>query len=353
MHWDRNDEFPREHWRKMGALGVLGLRVAADYGGLDTDCVTAGLAMEEIARGDFNHCYGMLNCCFAGDLLGKFASEAVKEAWLPPMAAGEKVLCVSLTEPHCGSDAAAIRTRAERKGDTYVLNGEKSAITLLMVGHAAIVFAKTDPAAGAKGISAFLVPFDLLGISRHPYSDLGARSIGRGSMFLDNVTIPRDNLIGPEGGGFSRVMQTFDYTRALIGLMCLGAAQATMDETISYIKTRTAFGKPLSSFQGVSFPLAAFAAKMEMARWLCYRTLWLRDQGLPHTKEAAMCKMEIPPLAAAAIHECMILHGHYGYTRDYPVEQRLRDVLGQEIADGTPQIMKLIVARELLGREFI
>lgn len=352
-YWDRNDEFPREQWRKMGALGLLGLRVPVVHGGQEADCVTAGLAIEEVARGDFNCGYGMLNSCFAGDILGKFASEAVKSVWLPAMASGEKVLCVCLTEPHCGSDAAAIRTRAVRRGGTYVLNGEKSGVTLLMVGDAAIVFAKTDPAAGAKGVSAFLVPLDRPGITRYPYSDMGARGIVRGSLFLEDVEIPAENLIGPENGGFSRVMQTFDYTRALIGLMCLGAAQVTVEETVAYLKQRQAFGRPLSANQGVSFPLAEWSAKMEMARWFCYRTLWLRDQGQPHTRESAMCKMQVPVIAADTVHECLILHGHYGYTKDFPVEQRLRDVIGQEIADGTPQIMKIIVARELFGRDFV
>ena len=352
-YWDRHDEFPREQWLKMGELGVLGLRVPVAYGGQDAECVTAGIAMEEVARGDFNCCYGMLNCCLIGDILSKFASEAIKQTWLPAMAAAEKVLCVCLTEPHCGSDAAAIRTRAVRKGGSYVLNGEKSAITLLMVGDAAVVFAKTDPSAGAKGVSAFFVPLDLPGITRSPYSDMGARGIVRGSLFLENVEIPAENLIGPEGGGFSRVMQAFDYTRALIGLMCLGAARATLDETVDYVKQRQSFGKPLSKNQGVTFPLAQWATKIEMARWFCYRTLWLRDQGQPHTVEAAMCKMEAPLIASAAVHECLILHGHYGYTKDFRVEQRLRDVIGQEIADGAPQIMKIIVARDLLGREFV
>jgi cyclohexanecarboxyl-CoA dehydrogenase len=352
-YWDRRDEFPREQWVKMGALGVLGLRVPVAYGGQDSECVTAGIAMEEVARGDFNCCYGMLNCCLIGDILSKFASESIKQKWLPAMAAGEKVLCVCLTEPHCGSDAAAIRTRAILRGDHYILSGEKSAITLLMVGDAAVVFAKTDPAAGAKGVSAFFVPLDAPGISRTPYSDMGARGIVRGSLFLENVEIPIENLIGPEGGGFSTVMQAFDYTRALIGLMCLGAARATLDETVDYVKQRQSFGKPLSKNQGVSFPLAQWAARIEMARWFCYRTLWLRDQGLPHTAEAAMCKMEAPLIASATVHECLILHGHYGYTKDFLVEQRLRDVIGQEIADGAPQIMKLIVARGMFGREFV
>ena len=351
--WDRNDEFPSALWREMGDLGLFGLRVPAEWGGQDGSCLTAGLVMEEVARGDFNLCYGLLNCNLIGDVLAKFASDRIRRYWLAPMARGERVLCVCLTEPHCGSDAAAIRTRAVRRGDGWVLSGEKSAITLLMAGDGAVVFAKTDPGAGAKGVSAFFVPLDAPGITRHPYSDMGARGIVRGSLFLDEVAVPEDALIGPEGGGFSRVMQAFDYTRALIGLMCIGVAEAAIAETIEHLKTRTAFGRPISQNQGASFPVAEAAARLEMGRWLCYRALWLRDQDLPHTREAAMCKMLIPQTAADVIEQCLILHGHYGYTKDFPVEQRLRDVIGQIIADGTPQVMKLIVARDLFGRAFV
>jgi cyclohexanecarboxyl-CoA dehydrogenase len=337
----------------MGAIGLLGLRVPEGYGGQNLDCVTAGPAIEEAARGDFNCCYGVLNSSFAGDLLGKHASEPVKREWLPGMAEGEKVLCVCLTEPHCGSDPAAIRTQAERRGDRYVIRGEKSAITLLMAGHAGIVFAKTDPTAGSRGVSAFLVPFDLPGISRMPYSDMGARGIVRGSLFLDDVEVPAENMIGPENGAFSRVMQTFEYTRALIGLMCIGAAQISLEETIEYTKGRLAFGQPITRNQGVSFPVAEWHTRLTMARWHCYRTLWLRDQGLPHNAEAAMCKGFIPEICVGAIQDCIILHGHYGYTQDFAVEQRLRDVAGQLIADRTPQIQKLIIARHLFGREYV
>lgn len=352
-HWDRTDSFPRTQFLKMGEIGLLGLRVPEAYGGTGTNCLEAGLAIEQAAKGDFNCCYGILNACFAGDILSKFASQALQAAWLPGLAAGERILCVGLTEPHCGSDAAAIRTRAVRQGDSYVINGEKSAITLLMVGDAIILFAKTDPDAGAKGVSAFLVPLDAPGLSRTPYSDMGARGIVRGSLFLTDVVVPAENMIGPENAAFSQVMQTFDYTRALIGLMCLGAAEQTLAETVDYTKTRTAFGAPVSTNQGVSFPLAEAAGRLEMLRWLCYRTLWLRDQNLPHTSEAAMCKMLGPEDCVSVIQDCLILHGHYGYTKDFPVEQRLRDVLGQIIADGTPQIMKMIVARGLLGRRYV
>jgi cyclohexanecarboxyl-CoA dehydrogenase len=352
-HWDRTGQFPADAWRAMGRMGLLGLRVPEAFGGQQLDCVTAGLAIEETARGDFNCCYGILNSSFAGELLGRHASDSVKSRWLPGLASGDKIICVCLTEPQGGSDAAGIRTRAVRRGDRYVITGEKSAITLLMVGDAGIVFAKTDAAAGAKGVSAFLVPFDLPGIRRHAYEDMGAKGIVRGSMFLEDVEVPAENLIGPENGAFSRVMQTFEYTRALIGLMCIGAAQATLDETIQYTKDRQAFGRPISTYQGVSFPVAEWYARLTMARWHCFRTLWLRDGGLPHNVEAAICKGMVPEMCVGAIQDCLVLHGHYGYTQDFPLEQRLRDVMGQIIADGTPQIQKLIIARGLFGRDFV
>lgn len=349
-YWDRNKEFPYEQVKMMGELGLLGLRVDPKYGGLGIDCVTAGLVMEEVCRGDFNCGYPLLIDYILGDILGKFASDQVKKDWLAPMIKGDKIISFSLTEPHCGSDAAIIRARAVRKGDTYVLNGEKSAITMLMAAEAALVFVKTDPDAGFKGVSCLIVPFDLPGITRQSYGDMGAKGLVRGSLFMDDVVVPAENMVGREGGGFFQVMQAFDYTRALIGLQCVGAAEQTLEETIQYVKDRTAFGKPIAEFEGVSFPLAEWSAKIEMVRWMCYRTLWLRDQGLPHTKEAAMCKWLGPDTAAEAIQECLVLHGHYGYTDEFPIEQRLRDVIGIRIGDGTPQIQKLVIARELLGK---
>lgn len=244
-HWDRNDLFPQEQFEAMGDIGLLGMRVPEKYGGLDCGAVTAGVAIEAAAAGDFNCCYGILIACFAGEMLGRYGAEEVKAEWLAPMASGRKIICTCLTEPQSGSDAAAIRTRAIRDGDDYVLSGEKASITLVMAGDAGVVFATTDPAAGAKGVTAFLVPFGLPGISRGPYSDLGSRGIVRGSIFFDEVRIPARYRIGEEGGAFSKVMRAFDYTRALIGLMCLGAAQASVAETTDYVKTRHSFGQPL------------------------------------------------------------------------------------------------------------
>lgn len=351
-HWDRTGEFPAEQWRKMGEFGITGICLPEAYGGQQADCVTAGIAAEEVSRGDFNCGYALIENCLNGAIL-QHASEATKAAWLPGMARGDRVVAIAVTEARGGSDAAGMRARAVRHGDAYVLNGEKSGISMVMPADAVLVFAKTDMDAGARGVSTFLVPTDLPGVSRTPLKDMGERAIQRGSLFLDQVQVPRDSLIGEEGQGFSLVMNAFDYSRVIIALMCIGAAEQSLDETIAYVKQREAFGRPLAKFEGVSFPIAEHATMIEAARWLCYRALWLRDQGLPHSKEAAMVKWWGPKVAVDAIHECLLLHGHYGYTQDLPLEQRLRDVIGLEIGDGTAQVSKIVVARELFGREFL
>ena len=313
-------------------MGAFSLRVPEAHGGGAYSYLDAGLTIEQVARGDFNICYGILNACFCGDILSRFAAPALCETWLRPLAAGQIAMCVCLTEPHCGSDAASIRTRAVRDGDDYLITGEKSAITLLMAGSAAVLFAKTDPDKGAKGVSAFLVPLDSAGLSKTRYEDMGARGIVRGSLFLDQVRVPASNMIGPENAGFTQVMQTFDYTRALIGLMCLGAAEQTLEETVDYVHAAAGpFGQPISKNQGrVPSRWPRRRPGSRCCAGCCYRTLWLRDQGLPHTAEAAMCKAEGPTLCADIIRDCMVLHGHYGYTQDYPVEQRYRGRAGAD-----------------------
>lgn len=350
-HWDRTGEFPREIWRQMGELGLLGLRTPAKYGGQDADLVTTGIATEEIARGDFSCTYGIQLAGLAGEIIGQNGSEEVKVRWLPPMTRGEAIIALALTEPGVGSDAANLACRAVREGDEYIITGEKSGISLGMAAHAAIVFAKTDLAAKARGVTAFLVPLNLPGVARSPLRDLGSRAIGRAVLSLDHVRVPVSHRLGEEGSGFYEVMKGFDFNRVLIALACLGAAQVSLEETMAYVKERRAFGRPLAAFEGVSFPIAEAATYIEAARWLCYRALWLADRGQPYTKESAMVKWWAPRLAVETIHQCLLLHGHYGYTDELPFEQRLRDVMGLEIGDGTAEVMKIVVARELMGRE--
>jgi cyclohexanecarboxyl-CoA dehydrogenase len=349
--WDRSGRFPREAWLRMGELGLLGLRVPAAYGGQESDFVTYGIAMEEIGRGDFACTYGIQLAGLAGQILGRSASEEIKARWLPPTARGEAVVALALTEPGAGSDAANLACRAEREGDHYVVTGEKSGISLGMVAQAAIVFARTDPAGRARGVSAFLVPLDAPGVSRSPLRDMGTRAIARAVLAFDHVRVPASHRLGEEGTGFYQVMQGFDYNRIGIALACLGVAQQSVEETITYVKERKAFGRPIAQFEGVSFPIAEAATHLEACRWLCYRALWLADQGRPHTKESAMTKWWGPRLSVDAIHQCLLLHGHYGYTDELPFEQRMRDVIGLEIGDGAAEVMKMVVARELIGRE--
>jgi cyclohexanecarboxyl-CoA dehydrogenase len=349
--WDRSGQFPWEAWRRMGELGLLGLRVPAAYGGQESDFVTLGIAMEEIGRGDFACTYGIQLAGLAGEILGRSAPEEIKARWLPPVARGEAVMALALTEPGAGSDAANLACRAEREGGDYVLTGEKSGISLGMAAQSAIVFARTDPAGRARGITAFLVDLAQPGVSKSPLRDMGTRAIGRAVLSFDHVRVPASHRLGEEGTGFYQVMQGFDYNRIGIALACLGVAEQSLEETIAYVKERKAFGRALARFEGVSFPIAEAATQVEACRWLCYRAMWLADQGRPHTKESAMTKWWGPRLSVETIHQCLLLHGHYGYTDELPFEQRMRDVIGLEIGDGAAEVMKMVVARELMGRE--
>ena len=349
--WDKTGEFPWEAWRRMGELGLLGLRVPAAHGGQEADFLTFGIAMEEIGRGDFSCTYAIQLAGLAGEILGRSAPAEIQARWLPPTARGEAVVALALTEPGAGSDAANLACRAERDGSDYVITGEKSGISLGMAAQAAIVFARTDPAGRARGVTAFLVPLDLPGVSRSPLRDMGTRAIARAVLAFDHVRVPASHRLGEEGTGFYQVMQGFDYNRIGIALACLGVAQQSVEETIAYVKERKAFGHAIARFQGVSFPIAEAATHLEACRWLCYRALWLADRGRPHTKESAMTKWWGPRLAVDTIHQCLLLHGHYGYTDELPFEQRMRDVIGLEIGDGAAEVMKMVVARELMGRE--
>jgi cyclohexanecarboxyl-CoA dehydrogenase len=337
--------------QEMGALGFLGAELPQAQGGLGTDCVTSGLLLEEIAAGDFNVGYLNLLVSLCGQIIDRHATSETAQEWLPRVIAGIALPALALTEPHAGSDAARLKLKARADADGYRLDGEKTSISLATQADVAVVFARTGSEAdGAKGISAFLVDLNTAGISRSAFDDLGSRAVGRGSIFFDGVRVPHRHLLGEANRGFVQVMHGFDYSRALIGLQCLALARTSLDETWPYCAERKAFGQPLTAFQGVTFPLAECETQYQAARWLCLRTLWLRDQGLQHSAEAAMCKWWAPKLAAEIVQQCLLTHGHGGYSSSLPFEQRLRDVLGLQIGDGTAQVMKMIIARQMTGR---
>ncbi len=339
---------------EMGRLGLLGVDLPEEHGGLGADAVTCGLITEEIAYGDFNVSTLPVGVSLNAAILLRHGQPELVRRWVPRMARGEAIVAICLTEPRGGSDASNLMLKARREGDDYVLNGEKTSITFADCADAYLIFARTGrPEDGAKGVSAFFVPADTPGVSHTRFDDVGSAIIGRGSVFFDDVRIPADHRLGDEGKGFTQVMQGFDYSRALIGLQCCGAAQASLDEAWAYAKEREAFGRPIGQFQGVSFPLAEGESQIAAVRQLCYHALALRDAGLPHTSEAAMCKWMGPRNAFDVIHQCLLTFGHYGWSKDLPHQQRMRDVMGLEIGDGTAQVMKLIVARERIGRTAI
>ena len=340
----------KEIRRALGHLGLIAPEIPERCGGRGLDRLTSGIVTEEIARGDFNVAYLQVVGSLVGQILAANARPEVASTWVPKICSGEEIVGIGLTEPHAGSDAGMPRLRAVKDGDAWVLNGVKS-LSFGRDAAAVVVFARTSQEeVRGKGISAFLVPLDLPGVTREVYSDMGTRAVGRGAAHLTDVRIPANHLLGEEGQGFTQVMQGFDFSRALIGLQCIGLAQVTLDETWAYVSQREAFDQPLSKFQGVSFPLAEAETLLSAARLLCYQTLWLKDQGLPHTAQAAMCKWWAPKTAFDVVQNCLLLHGQYGYRTELPLEQRLRDVLGLQIGDGTAQIMKLIIARQKLGR---
>lgn len=350
MERERNETaFNRTLVKEMGGLGLLGAEAPEKWGGMGLDSVTAGVICESIGYGDFNYSYLPLAASLAIAVLDAFASPALSGEWIPKLISGEVLVPVALTEPSGGSDAARLKLRADRVDGGWKLNGEKASISMGAQADALLVFARTGkPEDGARGISAFLVPAEFNGISRTIYNDLGSKIIGRSSIFFDDTFVPDAYMLGDQGRGFSQVMQGFDYSRALLGLQAVGAAQASVDETWRYTTGRETFGKPISAYQGVTFPIAEGDTMLCAIRALCYQTLKLRDDGLPHTAEAAMCKWLGPKTAVDVIHQCLLTHGHYGWSMDYPHQQRMRDVMGIEIGDGTAQIMKMIISRERL-----
>lgn len=349
--WDRGERLPRGYVQELGELGVLGIRVGVEHGGSDGSYVLAGIAAEELARGNFSFTLFLQLALIAADLIGQYGTPELRDRLLPGLARGERLIAFGLTEIGAGSDAAAIRTAARRDGDSYVIDGEKASISLAGCADDCIVFARVDGVPGAKGIGAFAVPLDGPGVSREVYRSVGEKLSERGALRFEQVRVPATNRLG-DGSGFVQAMEAFDYNRAIIALACVGAAQQSLDETIAWTTQRHTFGKPLALREGVAFQVAEHSTQLSCARHLAYHTLWLRDRGRPHTKEAAMAKWLGPKAAVDAIHACLLLHGWPGYDDSLPFAQRLRDVMGLEIGDGTPEIMKGVIARELYGREF-
>lgn len=340
--------YPRDTLRLLGRNGLLGLCVAEENGGQGAALQALGIACEEVSYADPACGYQVFASNVTADLLVTFGSAEVMDRWLRPVIDGEVVCAIALTEPDSGSDAQALSARAVPVAGGWELSGEKTSITQAPDADLVIVVAReTD----TGRISAFVVPMDAPGLSGQRFDDPGFRAVGRGSIAMDGVFVPQAQRLGQGGQGFAMIMKEFDLTRTLIAFMVVGIAQRALDLTIDYVKTRTSFGRPLSQYQGVTFPIAEHLTYLAAIRALATSTLEARSQGRPHTVEAAMLKWWAPQVGFQAVQDCVVLHGHLGWSEEMPLQALLRDVSGFQIGDGTPQIQKLIIARSAIGRE--
>ncbi|MGP4059193.1 acyl-CoA dehydrogenase [Halobacillus sp. H74] len=344
---DEEERFDREIFDKMAELGLTGIPWPEEYGGIGSDFVSYVIAVEELSR----------VCASTGVTLSahislaswpiyKFGSEDQKKKYLTQLASGEKLGAYALSEPGAGSDVSSMRAQAKPNGDHYVLNGSKVWITNGGVADIYIVFAKTDPEQGSRGISAFIVEKDTPGFSTgKKEKKLGIRSSPTTELIFEDCKIPKENLLGEEGQGFKVAMMTLDGGRNGIAAQAVGIAQGALDESISYSKEREQFGKPIANLQGISFKIADMATEIEASRLLTYQAAYLESEGLPYSKSSAMAKLFAGDTAMKVTTEAVQVHGGYGYTKDYPVERYMRDAKITQIYEGTQEIQRLVIGR--------
>jgi len=347
--WDREHHFPQEELKELAQLGAFGVAVPEQYGGAGLDYVALALVLEEIAAGDGGTSTVIsVNNCPVCSIGMTYASEAQKQRWLRPLAQGELLGAFALTEPHTGSDAAALRTTATRDGDHYVLNGTKQFITSGKNGDVAIVMAVTDKAAGKKGISAFWVPTDTPGyIVAGIEHKMGQHSSDTAQIVFDDCRVPAGNLIGEEGQGYKIALSGLEGGRIGIASQSVGMARAAYEAALAYAKERTSFGSPIFDHQAVQFRLAEMAMQIEAARQLILHAASMKDAGLPCLKEAAMAKLFASEMAERVVSSAMQVFGGYGYVADFPIERIYRDVRVCQIYEGTSDIQKILIARAL------
>ena len=346
---ERAGAFGPDILREMGSLGLIAPELPEELGGLGAGSIYSGVIIEEIARADFNMGYINILASLNGQILARFGNDEIKRDWLPKLTAGELMVAIALTEPRGGSDAANLGLKMERVGDHYVLNGEKTSISAADQAKGAVVFARSGrPEDRARGISAIFVPMDTPGISTTRFSDLGQHAIGRGSIFFDNVRVPAANLLGEEGKGFKYLMQKLPQERLLISVQCQARAEAAFDWTVQYVQERQAFRQRLADFQNTRFKLGALAADLAAGRAYCDQLLAQHLAGELDAVGAAAGKLWHSELLGRVTDECLQLFGGYGYMHEYPIARAWSDARIERIYGGTSEIMKEIIARDLL-----
>ncbi len=348
--WDHHEKFPLEIVRELGQLGLLGIRVGEEYGGAAMGALAVAVVVEEVARYDGSLALTVASHNGLGTShIRVFGNDPQKQKYLPKLATGEWLGAWALTEPGSGSDSAGMKTTAVRRGDTWVLNGAKMFITQGTVGDVFVVLANTEPAKRQKGITAFILEKGLKGFSQKSiHGKLGMRSSDTAELHFDNVEIPDSQRLGEVGHGFLDTMKILDGGRITIGALAVGLGRGAIEESVKYAKDRHAFGSPIGDFQAIRWMLADMQTELDAARLLVFRSAYLADAGKPYTREASMGKLFASEAATRACNKAVQIHGGYGYTREFPVERYLRDAKLCEIGEGTSEIQRSIIARELL-----
>ena len=348
---DRTGEMRWEAIRKMPTLGLTGLQVPEEYGGAGLDTVSAAIAIEEMGRvcGSTALSVSAHNGLCCGPIV-RWGTPAQREAYLPRLTSGETLGALALTEPNAGSDLANVRTTARREGDTWVINGSKAWITNPRFAPVIVTFVRTDPEAGTHGFSHILVEPGTEGLTVHPpEKKMGLKASPTQMLTFDNVRVPRENLLGEEGRGLHQTLETLDGGRISIGALSVGLAQGAFEEAVRYARQREAFGVPIAQHQAIQWMIADAALEIDAARLMVYRAAWLRDQGRPYTKQAAMAKLMASEVAERVCFNALQIHGSYGYSQEFPVERMYRDQRLMSIGEGTSQIQRLVIARRVLA----
>ncbi len=347
--WDKEHHFPQQELKELAQMGAYGVAVPEELGGAGMDYLSLALVLEEVAAGDGGTSTVIsVNNCPVCSIAMMYANDAQKKQWLAPLAKGDMLGAFCLTEPHVGSDAAALRTTATRDGNEYVINGVKQFITSGKYADVAIVMAVTDKEAGKKGISAFWVPTNAPGyIVARLEEKLGQHSSDTAQILFENCRIPAENLIGEEGQGYKIALSGLEGGRIGIAAQSVGMARAAFDAALAYAKERTSFGKAIFEHQAVQFRLADMATQIEAARQLIWHAASMKDAGKPCLKEAAMAKLFASEMAEKVCSDAIQIHGGYGYVSDFPVERIYRDVRVCQIYEGTSDIQKILIGRAL------
>ncbi|MCP1459255.1 acyl-CoA dehydrogenase family protein [Bacillus amyloliquefaciens] len=348
---DQSAVFPIDTFKKIGELGLLGIPFPEEYGGAGGDTISYAAAVEEIGKacGSTGLSYAAAVSLGANPLY-YFGTEQQKQEHLIPLASGKALGSFGLTEPNAGSDAGGTQTKAEKKGDDYVINGEKCWITNANYARTVIVTAVTGKnSAGKPIISALIVPTDTPGFTiTNPYDKMGVRGSDTAELVLEDVRVPADNLLGDPEKGFKQFLYTLDGGRISIAALAVGIAQGALEASLSYAKERKQFGSPISSFQAIQFKLADMAMEIDLARQMVLKAAWLKDQNLPFTKEAAFAKLYASEMAVRTCLQAIQIHGGSGYMKECGVERMLRDAKLMEIGEGTSEIQRMVIARQLL-----